>query len=170
MNVEYVYLQIYRLFDEVTPIKTDCGVICGRRCCDGEDSGMYLFPCEEKVYDFLKPSWVKIEQSDFEYEYKGKKYNVPLAVCDGSCDRYQRPLACRIFPLTPYIEGGEIKIKTDPRAKSLCPLARRMSIDGYDKKFVGNLEKAFKLLGKNKRVYAFLEKYTEYLNEYERFF
>ncbi len=38
---------------EVTPLKTDCGKVCGARCCrslEGEETGMLLFPGEEAYY------------------------------------------------------------------------------------------------------------------------
>ena len=66
MNVEYIYLQLYRLFDNSTPLKADCGKLCGKSCCKGDDGGMYLFPGEEKVFGLLNPDWTKIE--------KGQKY------------------------------------------------------------------------------------------------
>ena len=68
MNSAYVYLQIYKLFDSCTPIKADCGQLCDKACCKGDnDCGMYLFPGEKEVYKLLSPDWVKIEQSDFTY-------------------------------------------------------------------------------------------------------
>ena len=171
MNVAYVYLQIYRLFDEITPLKVDCGQLCNGACCKGDDCGMYLFPHEEKVYEFLKPDWVKIEKSDFTYIYNGKTYNVPLALCSGTCDRYQRPLACRIFPLTPYLDdNGNVDIMVDPRAKSVCPLSKALRVDEYDRAFVKNILKAFRLLCKNKEVYAFMQSYTAYLKDCGKFF
>ena len=39
---------------EITPLKRDCGRVCGRRCCsspEGEDRGMLLFPGEEDLYE-----------------------------------------------------------------------------------------------------------------------
>jgi len=171
MNVAYVYLQLYRLFDNITPIKADCGKLCDKRCCEGSDSGMYLFPYEEKVYEFLKPDWIEIEASDFTYEYNGEKKTVPLAVCSGNCDRYQRPLACRIFPLTPYIDDdGKLDVMIDPRARSICPLSVSLDLDDYDRAFVKNVKKAFKLLCKNKEVNAFMQVYSDYLKEYSKFF
>ena len=41
------------LLENVTPMKTDCGKICGAACCqpDEEDlNGMLLFPGEERYY------------------------------------------------------------------------------------------------------------------------
>ena len=46
MNSAYLYLQLYRLFDSITPVRTDCGGLCDKACCRGDDGGMYLFPGE----------------------------------------------------------------------------------------------------------------------------
>lgn len=171
MNGAYVYLQLYRLFDTNTPLTVDCGQLCDGACCKGKDSGMFLFPGENKVFELLNPDNFKIEMSDLTYEFNNKTYNTPILFCDGKCDRYVRPLACRIFPLTPIIDdNGKIEIITDPRAKSVCPLAKTLELDEYDEDFVRAVKKAFILLSKNKRVYTFLKEYTNYINEFKRFF
>lgn len=171
MNGAYVYLQLYRLFDNYTPLDADCGRLCGSACCKGDaDEGMYLFPGESSVYHLLTPDFIRIEPSDFCYEYEANTYNVPIALCSGNCDRYQRPLACRIFPLTPYIGENGLEIKMDPRSRRMCPLGRALTKDELSPSFVGNVEKAFRLLTKNKQVMAFLREYTHYLKEFERFF
>ncbi len=44
------------LLAEVTPLKSDCGRVCGARCCaslEGEETGMLLFPGEEDFYEEL---------------------------------------------------------------------------------------------------------------------
>ena len=171
MNSAYAYLQVYRLFDESTPLIRDCGSLCNKACCHGDDYGMYLFPGEKKVFDMLKPEWAKIELSDFEYEYNNKKKKTHILFCDGECDRYQRPLSCRIFPLTPYIDKDkQLRIIIDPRAKSLCPLTFGTKISDFDRRFVKNVKRAFSVLSKNKEVYAFLDTYSRQLDEYLRFF
>ncbi len=171
MNSAYAYLQLYRLFDECTPTVKDCGKLCDKACCRGDDCGMYLFPGEKKVYDMLKPDWASVDFSDLEYEQNGKNTKTPILFCDGKCDRYQRPMACRIFPLTPYINmDGKLEIIIDPRAKSVCPLAYGIGIEDYDKKFVKNVKRTFNVLSKNKDVYAFLKEYSKMLDEYLKFF
>lgn len=171
MNSAYVYLQLYRLFDNNTPLTVDCGKLCDSACCKGEDSGMFLFPGEQEVYKLLKPDGFRIEMSDLSYSYNGKNLKTPILFCNGDCDRYVRPLACRIFPLTPILtDERKIEIITDPRAKSLCPLAKTLYIDEYDSEFIKAVRKAFILLSKNKQVYAFLEEYTKYINEFKKFF
>ena len=171
MNVEYIYLQLYRLFDKSTPINADCGKLCKKRCCKGDDGGMYLFPGEEKVFRLLKPDWARIEKSDFCYEYNGKTKNVPILFCNGNCDRYQRPLACRIFPLTPYInKDKKAEIIVDFRAKAICPLAKTLDTDGFDEKFCDNVKKAFSVLMRSKEISQYLSAYSEYLDDYKKFF
>lgn len=171
MNTAYVYLQLYRLFDTVTPIPADCGKLCANACCKGTENGMYLFPGEQKVYELLNPSWITIERSNFTYNYDGKTYHVPLALCNGHCDRYQRPLACRIFPLTPYLDQkNQLSVLIDPRSKAVCPLAKALSVKELDPLFVQNVEKTFRLLCKNKQVFAFLKEYSNYLDGFRKFF
>lgn len=171
MNPAYVYLQIYKLFDNHTPIKADCGRLCGKACCKGDDSGMYLFPGEKSVFKLLKPEWARLDVSDFTYKFNGKEKNVPILFCSGECDRYQRPLACRIFPLTPYINNnGELEIIIDPRANSVCPLSGLRDISDFDPAFVKNVKRAFAILSENKEVYAFLSTYSRMIDEYARFF
>ena len=51
MNAAYIYLQLYRLFDDTTPVPVDCGQLCDSACCkddDDGDNGMYLFPVKKK--------------------------------------------------------------------------------------------------------------------------
>ena len=83
----------------VTPLKRDCGRVCGAACCrspENEETGMLLFPGEEEAYRG-KEGWTIRETA-----------MGPMAVCPGHCDRDERPLACRLFPLLPVIreDGG----------------------------------------------------------------
>ena len=171
MNSAYAYLQLYRLFDNCTPIKADCGQFCDKACCRGDDCGMYLFPGEKKVFDMLKPDWSKLDFSDLEYDFDDKIKRTPILFCNGKCDRYQRPLACRIFPLTPYIDKNKkLSIIIDPRAKSMCPLTYDIDISEFDRGFVKNVWRTFNVLSKNKEIYTFLDTYSRQLDEYLKFF
>ena len=141
MNSAYVYLQLYRLFDRNTPLKKDCGVLCDKACCKGDDCGMYLFPGENKVYELLNPDWCSLDKSDLSYTYNNKTKNVPILFCNGECDRYQRPLSCRIFPLTPYLtKDKKLEIMMDPRAKSICPISRALDLEDINKSFLNNIK------------------------------
>ena len=133
---------------QVTPLKRDCGRICGARCCrslDGEETGMLLFPGEAEAYAG-KPGWEvrRAAQGD-------------LLVCPGSCGRDERPLSCRLFPLLPLIgDGGEIRVVTDLRAKAVCPLARQGK-SAMDPAFTAAVREAGEILAKEEEQALFLE-------------
>jgi hypothetical protein len=70
---------------------------------------MLLFPCE------AAPPFGRVLELD----------DRRLFVCDGQCDRNHRPLACRLFPLLPYVtEAGRVKAMYDPSAFAVCPLVQ----------------------------------------------
>ena len=96
---------------DLTPLAFDCGRLCGSRCCQGgADAGMRLFPGEA---------------ADSGFTVRDTADGGRLLLCGGHCDRRVRPLACRIFPLFPYLDGdGRIRAGFDPRAYALCPLVR----------------------------------------------
>ena len=170
MKAEKLYRSAWALLENLTPLPIDCGALCGGACCDDggqDDAGMYLFYKEELMYK-NNPDSICIEESEFLYGDDDTR--ALIAMCPGKCKRSARPLACRIFPLTPYLENGELKIITDPRAKSVCPMAKVMKKDEYSPEFVRNVERTFKLLMKNKVFRDFMNSYSEYLSEYLRFF
>ncbi len=169
MNAAYLYLQLYKLFDNCTPVeKADCGKLCQKACCQG-DGGMLLFPGEYDVYKLLEPNWAKIDKTDMTYSFGGRRYTVPILFCSGECDRYQRPLSCRIFPLTPYFDGNKTEIITDPRAKGVCPMAKAFYLDDYDTTFIRNVRRTFNLLMKNNRFREFIKVYSDYLDTFKKF-
>ena len=134
--------------EHVTPLKKDCGRICGARCCrslDGEETGMLLFPGEAEAYAG-KPGWEvrRAAQGD-------------LLVCPGSCGRDERPLSCRLFPLLPLIgDDGEIRVVTDLRAKAVCPLARQGK-SAMDPAFTAAVREAGEILAKEEEQALFLD-------------
>lgn len=111
------------LLEEITPLRRDCGGVCGAACCacdeDGQ-GGMLLFPGEEALYDPLPPGF-SLRPDD------SVMPGMRLLTCSGVCDRTRRPLACRLFPLTPVLterEGREaLSVRMDPRAFAVCPLS-----------------------------------------------
>lgn len=140
---------------EVTPLKTDCGKVCGARCCrslEEEEMGMLLFPGEEEDYRG-KPGWTVKETGAG-----------ALVICPGECDRAERPLACRIFPLLPVIREGNVRVAADQRARAVCPLLRQ-GIRGMDPAFTDAVREAGKALAEDPRQLAFLEKLTEEQDE-----
>ena len=143
--------------------------MCGAACCqdtinDGSEAGMYIYPGERVM---LKDySGIRIEKSDFEYGGKCAE----IAICKGVCDRRLRPLSCRIFPLIPYKkEGSPLTVITDPRAKSMCPLAKTFTMDDFDEKFTEAVLYIFKVLIKEKHVKEFVIEQSYLLDEYKKF-
>lgn len=161
LNCKDFYSYIYRLTDNVTPLPVDCGQLCDGSCCKGdEDTGMYLFPGEKVMYENL-PDWAKIRKSGLLFGSK----KVDFFTCPGSCDRKLRPLACRIFPLFPFIDiSGNLEIIMDPRGKGLCPLAKAMKVSDLDPIFVDTVTYISKLMMKNSLLYSYmfeLSRFTE---------
>ena len=145
--------------NSVTPLKKDCGRVCGAACCrspGNEETGMLLFPSEEEAYSG-KDGWTIRETA------MGR-----MVICPGTCVRDERPLACRMFPLLPVIgENGEIRVVTDLRAKAVCPLARQ-GRSAMDPAFIEAVwEVGFFLAGEEGQT-AFLEKLKEEQEELKR--
>ena len=138
------------LLADVTPLKTDCGKVCGAKCCrslEEEETGMLLFPGEEELYR-NREGWRILETAAG-----------PLVVCPGTCDRAERPLSCRLFPLLPVIRGEGIRAVTDARARAVCPLARQ-GLRAMDPAFAEAVREAGEALAADGRQRAFLERLT----------
>jgi len=143
------------ILEEVTPLKTDCGKVCGARCCrslEGEETGMLLFPGEEE-FCLEDPAWKMRETK-----------NGILAVCPGRCDRKERPLACRIFPLLPVIREGAVRVAADERARAVCPLLRQ-GLRGMDPAFKDAVREAGKVLAEDPEQREFLAMLTKEQDE-----
>jgi len=92
MTAKEFYEPLYKLLENVTPLKKDCGVLCDGICCkDGEEeSGMLLFPGEEQL--FSDCGFAKVLESSCEY---GETGTAKLLICKGECDRTKRPLMAK---------------------------------------------------------------------------
>ena len=122
--------------EKVTPLESDCGELCAARCCrslEGEETGMLLFPGEEERYQHME-GWKVLS---------GSAGNV--VVCPGRCNRNERPLSCRIFPLLPVVRKGEIRAAMDQRASAVCPLAG-YGVKGLSEAFREGVREAGRLL------------------------
>ena len=105
-----------KLLSAVTPLKGDCGRICGSACCaslEGEETGMLLFPGEERFY---------ADRS--EWRIRRTETGENLLICPGRCNRAERPLSCRLFPLLPEVTEAGVRVWMDARAGAVCPLVR----------------------------------------------
>ena len=123
--------------NNVTPLKKDCGRVCGARCCrslDGEETGMLLFPGEADAY-LDKAGWKVVNTARGE-----------MVICPGRCSREDRPLSCRLFPLLPLAgDDGKIRVTVDQRARAVCPLARQGK-DALNPMFIDAVREAGELL------------------------
>lgn len=156
MSTDYnkMYQKIFKIMGDLTPLKADCGKLCGGACCKGdENTGMRLFPFEESELP------VKILDN-----------GVRLVVCDGKCDRTKRPLACRIFPFFPTVdERGKVFVESDFRGARLCPLISHSDEIIFDKRFFNALKKVGKILAKDEACLEFLREATEEIDTYKDF-
>ena len=137
---------------ETTPLLSDCGALCGGACCrpdaDGQ-GGVWLFPGEEVL---LKGSdWCRIRPAT----------PWPMLVCDGTCPRRDRPLGCRIFPLTPVRgQNGLWTVRMNARARPMCPLVRS-GLKGLDPAFVRGVRSALRLIAASSEGEAFLSRWFD---------
>lgn len=155
-NTDYskLYNKIFKILGDLTPLRADCGKLCGGACCKGDAAcGMRLFPHEETMLSVIA--------SD-----NGGR----LAVCDGTCDRAQRPLSCRIFPFFPTVdEKGRVFIEPDHRAGRLCPLIQHSEDIAFDPRFFRALKRVGRLLAADPECRTFLEQITEEIDLYSTF-
>jgi len=149
------YKKLNDILGDKTPLKSDCGVLCDCACCKGDDlTGMLLFPGESSDLE------IKITET-------GER----LAVCNGKCNREKRPLSCKIFPFFPTVdEKGRVYIEKDMRAIRLCPLLSHSDEIIFDRKFFKALKKVGKILARNDECRRFLEKNTEEIDLYKKFY
>ena len=148
------------LLKSATPLKGDCGRVCGAACCQSDEDGqggMLLFPGEEALYTDLPAGW-RIEPDDA--VIPGGR----LLICDGRCERMQRPLSCRLFPLLPTRAGA----KMDRRAWAVCPLMESGK-RGLDPRFVEAAAKAGRLLYAHPAHAAFLDALHAYNEQLKTF-
>lgn len=112
------YTSIYNNIEAHTPVLFDCGELCSSNCCANNGMGMFLFPYEEL---YINKSNHKFKIIDSNISLSGR--TIKLLYCTGTCQRNQRPLSCRIFPLFPFTGiDGRIRVLFDPRAHGTCPL------------------------------------------------
>lgn len=155
-NTDYnkMYEKIYKLIDNLTPLKTDCGVLCNKACCKGDcKTGMRLFPYENTTLDVI-------------VDDNGNR----VAICNGECNRSERPLSCRIFPFFPTISNkGRVYVEIDDRATLLCPLIKNADEVLFDRKFLNAIKKVGKILSKDVQCLAFLRYCTDEIDTYRKF-
>lgn len=135
----------------------NCGRICDGLCCRGDCKGMWLYPYEEEFFS---------NREGFEVCETEGNYGYPMVICSGECNRDERPIACRIFPLFPlvYEDNGKNKIKVvyDPRA-GMCPLAKENRL--LDPKFVKEVRMAARSLMRDPKILEYMKAVSEELTD-----
>lgn len=153
MNASKNYPGFYRLvYDTIngyTPLAYDCGTLCGKACCSGDQrQGMYLFPHEEEALDLTKFTTAESDGRIF-------------VTCNGECTRENRPLACRMFPFLPSVSSnGLICVKPDAGAFKLCPCLQHIDVIRFDKGFLRALRRAGRILTADADCRAYLKELT----------
>lgn len=145
------YEAIYHLWDEVSPITGDCGLLCGAACCtgggedgasdgkceneaavaadDGEELGIYLLPGEEQLFTKKEKwlAWHKDRAGDYDFpeSWRGSVWFV-RCVDPPRCPRELRPIQCRTFPLLPHLDPSDelSLVYNDVDLPYTCPLIR----------------------------------------------
>ena len=147
----------------LTPLKMNCGKLCGGACCqpdpeeDGEN-GMLLFPFEEELYrEPIEGFPFRLIDDDTLFE-GGKRF-----VCEGTCSREHRPIACKLFPLR--LNTHTLKAEPDPRAWAVCPLLERGGVRGMSQDFVQAVEAAGRALMEDETIRAAMENEQRMLDE-----
>lgn len=144
------YKKAKSIMEDKTPLKKDCGLLCGKACCKGDgETGMLLFPFEETALPVIE------------------KNGVRLCVCDGSCNRDERPLSCMIFPFFPYITPeGRIKVIPDIRGSEICPIVRNFTETKLDRRFLYRVKKVGRQLAEDEECRVFLNGISREMDVY----
>lgn len=154
-DFEALYRKARSQIGDLTPLGRDCGVLCGKACCKGtSEQGMRLFPGEAS-------SLPRITTSD----------GGTLVACSGSCNRDDRPLACRIFPFFPYLHGdGHISAEIDVRGLRLCPLVSACRSVRFDTEFRRAVRRVGRLLAQDDEIRTFLRQSSEEIDMFRSFY
>jgi len=152
----------YKIIGNLTPIKNaDCGKLCDKICCKGDQAGMLLFPGEEDIFDGIHGFHIE------EIEYM-ETPGIKLLLCDGECERGLRPLACRMFPVAPnFDKEGNIIAVPDIRGRRMCPI---WDLEYVDKTFIKIVKKTFELLAENEKQLSLMRLISSEINELKRFY
>ncbi len=154
-----------KILEYVTPLNKNCGNICGKKCCDKSEAGdgMLLFPGEESLY--------KSATGMFSTSVINRPFFSYYVTCSGVCDRSLRPLACRFFPVIPFIEQKNETnirgIRIDTRAWPVCPLAES-GITGLSAEFVNKAKEAASILLSCEETMRYIIKLNKFIDSYKR--
>ncbi len=137
------------LLEAETPLRGDCGRLCGGACCRADETGengMLLYPFEDRLYRTPIEGFAYRLVPDDTLYHGGFRL-----VCEGSCPRAHRPLACRLFPLRVRLQPNAAgvpgcKAELDPRSWAVCPLPEEGGLRAMRADFIAAVENAGTLL------------------------
>ncbi len=127
------YEKVYTMLDSVSPLRDDCGKLCGSICCSDEPffgtdgAYIYLLPGEKEYLEANGCNLIIEKQPASEHDIPSSWGEfVYTARCPGAgkCDRKNRPIQCRTFPLEPHLKKkGRLElIYCDTELPYNCPL------------------------------------------------
>ena len=155
----YFIKRAYGLLGRTTPLVSDCGRLCGGRCCKGDsETGMFLFPYEEEIIKNVEN--FKILDCEGNFGYK-------MVVCNDTCDRKTRPLACRIYPYFPVITENGFDVRADIRGIGSCPLLYENVKINYA--FIRQIRKIARLFSSDEELKNYINDINAMLDEIEEF-
>ena len=157
------YTKIYELLVDSTPLAEDCGQLCQNACCkvipnSNLEMGIYLYPGEEVMFERTNDafSWHKQAASDYDFpsDWTG---TVDFLYCLGNCQRVNRPLQCRFFPLAAHLtEDDKLQIIFETwDLPYTCPLIEdRMPILP---EYIANIYAAYSILLSDPKIKALIK-------------
>ena len=141
------------LLENVTPLSTDCGCLCGAACCrDNGEAGSGVWLLEGESGENM--NWGHVAEEKMPVTGRA----VRTLYCDGMCDRHLRPFMCRIFPLSPYFSRKKQAwdVRMDRRAAAVCPLFGYGKI-GLSPEFTSACAEAVRILAEDPQGEELLE-------------
>lgn len=177
------YLKIYQLLDTVSPVDYDCGELCESICCTCNDENtkdkdmvIYLLPGEEELFfdthNKNDNNWCDISKENTKYYEYPKSWNgdVFFIRCKTppTCNRKLRPIQCRTFPLTPFInEDNKLQMIYEiDNSTYICPLIKENIKLNQD--FIEKTYKAWSLLIEDELIYDLIKMDSELIKKEER--
>ena len=182
------FQKIYSLWDNVSPIDGDCGLLCSAACCretgdypqeicnpefksqsqeeDGQvELGMYLLPGEEQMLSTQTPWLTWTTDNPAEYGFP-ESWTEPVyyAKCSGpaNCRRNLRPIQCRTFPLQPHLDQDNRLhlIYYSDALPYKCPLVSNLTKLNQD--YLLATFTAWKKLLKDERIFDLVKEDSNY--------
>ncbi|MEI7884724.1 MAG: hypothetical protein WCI30_05170 [Clostridia bacterium] len=157
------YTKIYDLLANSTPLCGDCGQLCHAACCNAStashvEMGIYLYPGEHVMFENTQDAFSWHEQAAQDYDFPPSWHgNIHFLDCNGNCQRANRPLQCRFFPLSAHLTDDD-KLQIIFETWDLpytCPLIEdRMPILP---EYIANVYAAYSMLLRDPNIKALIK-------------